>query len=324
MRRLSFLALMCLATTAGAAEDFAYVRAAADAPGAVVVDTRPLAACREKSLAGARCLPAEDFLGPHKRLPSARDLLWLLGAAGLSGEETVLVAGQDAVARDFVAGLLYVAGQRSVRVLAEPVARLPEQGAGPGRERGMIRETVFTAPMRDGLLLLRDELRALRPQPLLLDGRTENEYWGETARAARAGHLPGAVSLPALQLRGAQNPVLPEGSPVAYAHDALEGFAYLTLLRAGHGVAAKLYAEGWAEWAADGALPVDSVSYPERAQPVAAKSQPPQDGAARSPALLAVTLVLVVMAFIAGWHLRSRKAPLAPLAGRGAGGEGNA
>ena len=127
-------------------------------------------------------------------------------------------------------------------------------------------------------------------------------------RAARGGHLPGAVSLPALQLRGAQNPVLPEGSPVAYAHDALEGFAYLTLLRAGHGVAARLYAEGWAEWAADGALPADSVSHPDRAQPAAEKSQPPQGGGTRSPALLAVTLVLVVTAFIAGWFARRRAA----------------
>ncbi|CAG1019354.1 partial Putative thiosulfate sulfurtransferase, partial [Burkholderiaceae bacterium] len=287
MRFLAVLLPLLFALPAQSAEDFAYVRAAE--PGAVAVDARPLAACREKSLAGARCLPAEDFLGPHNRLPSARDLLWLLGTAGLSGEETVLVVGQDVLARDFVAGLLHVAGQRSVRVLTEPVGRLLEQGAaaGAGRERGMIREAVFAAPMRDGLLLLRDELRGeLRAsKATLLDGRTENEYWGETVRAARGGHLPGAVSLPALQLRGAQNPVLPEGSPVAYAHDALEGFAYLTLLRAGHGVAAKLYAEGWAEWAADGALPVDSVSYPERAQPVAAKSQPPQDGAARSPAL---------------------------------------
>jgi len=320
MRRLAALAMLLFALPAQSAEDFAYVRAAE--PGAVAVDARPLAACREKSLAGARCLPAADFLGPHNRLPSARDLLWLLGTAGLSGEETVLVVGQDAVARDFVAGLLYVAGQRSVRVLTEPVGRVLEQGAaaGPGRERGMIREAVFAAPMRDDLLLLRDELRVSKAT--LLDGRTENEYWGETVRAARGGHLPGAVSLPALQLRGAQNPVLPEGSPVAYAHDALEGFAYFTLLRAGHGVAAKLYAEGWAEWAADGALPADSASYPDRAQPAAEKSQSPQDGGARSPALLAVTLVLVVTAFIAGWYLRSRKAPLAPLAGRGAGGEG--
>ncbi len=314
MKRFSFLALMCVAMAAGAAEDFAYVRAAAEAPGAVVVDARPLAACREKSLVGARCLPAEDFLGPHKRLPSARDLLWLLGTAGLSGGEPVLVGGQDVAARDFVAGLLYIAGQRSVRVLAEPVGRVLAGGgdSAPGRERSMIREAVFAAPMRDGLLLLRDELRdelrALRPQPMLLDGRTQEEYWGETVRAARGGHLPGAVSLPALQLRGAQKPVLPEGSPVAYAHDAYEGLAYLTLLVAGHGVSARLYAEGWAEWAADGALPADAVSHPVRAQPATEKSQSPQDGGARSPALLAVALVLVATAFAAGWFARRRAA----------------
>jgi thiosulfate/3-mercaptopyruvate sulfurtransferase len=330
MKRLAALAVLLFALPvayARAAADFAYVRAVPPQAGLVVIDARPSAECAAQSLAGARCLPAQDFLGPHNRLPSARDLLWLLGTAGLTGAEDVLVVGGDARSRDFVAGLLYVAGQKSVRVLAGPVGRLLEQGdaAGPGRERGMIREAVFAAPMRDELLLLRDELRdALRTATLpLLDGRTESEYWGETARAARAGHLPGAVSLPALQLRGSQNPVLPEGSPVAYAHDALEGFAYLTLLRAGHGVAAKLYAEGWAEWAADGALPADAVSYPGSAVPVAEKSQPPQDGAAHSPALLAVTLVLVVTAFAAGWYLRSRRTSHSP-AGRGAGGEGAA
>jgi thiosulfate/3-mercaptopyruvate sulfurtransferase len=306
MKRFSFLALMCVALTAGAAEDFSYVRAVG--PGAVAVDARPLAACREKSLAGARCLPAADFLGPHNRLPDARDLLWLLGTAGLSGEETVLVVGQDAVARDFVAGLLHVAGQRSVRVLTEPVGRLLEQGAaaGPGRERGMIREAVFAAPMRDGLLVLRDELRASKPT--LLDGRTQEEYWGETVRAARGGHLQGAVSLPALQLRGAQNPVLPDGSPVVYAHDAYEGLAYLTLLVAGHKVPARLYAEGWAEWAADGSLPADAASHPERAQPAAEKSRSPQDGGAPSPVLLALALALVLTAFIASWFARRRAA----------------
>lgn len=315
MRPLACLAALLFALPAHAAEDFAYVRTAAAEDG-VVVDTRPLADCRAKSLTDARCLPAGDFLGPQRRLPSARDLLWLLGTAGLSGEETVLVVGQEAVARDFVAGLLYVAGQRSVRVLAEPVARVLEQGAaaGAGRSRGMVREAVFTAPMRDELLVLRDELRALRPQPQLLDGRSDAEYWGETARAARSGHLPGAISLPALQLRASLGvtaekvPVLADGPAVAYAHDAYEGLAYLTLLRAGFGVPARLYAEGWAEWAADGALPADAVGYPERASNASAQSQPLQDGAARHRAMLAVTIALVLTAFAFGWWVARRRA----------------
>lgn len=308
MKRLA-CALMFVTAAASAAEDFAYVRAVPPEAGLVVIDARPSADCAAKSLPGARCLPAADFLGPHNRLPNARDLLWLLGTAGLTGAEDVLVVGAEAQARDFVAGLLYVAGQKRVRVLAEPVGRLLAKDAAPGRSRGMVREAVVAAPMRDDLLLLRDELRdeLHTTKAMLLDGRTENEYWGETARAARAGHLSGAVSLPAAQLRAALDaaaakPVLPDGEAVAYAHDALEGFAYLTLLRAGHGVAAKLYAEGWAEWAADARLPADAVSYPERAQPAAEKSQSPQDGGAWQRAALAAAIALAAFAF--GWFAR--------------------
>lgn len=317
MARLCVFALMLVALTAGAVEDFAYVGSAAlPVDGGVIVDTRTLTACRAKSLAHARCLPADDLLGPHRRLPDARDLLWLLGTAGLSGEESVLVVGQDATARDFVAGLLYVAGQRRVRVLTEPVGRALEGGAaaGPGRERAMIRETVFVAPMRDDVLVLRDELQAMRPPPTLLDGRSDAEYWGETARAPRTGHLPGAVSLPALQLRTAlgaptqHNPVLPDGSPVAYAHDAFEGLAYLTLLIAGHNVPARLYAQGWAQWAADGALPADAVGYPERTPTVSAQGQSQPDGASQMAAFLASAVLIALVAFALGWSTRRGRA----------------
>jgi len=317
MTRIPAFAALLVAAAAGASGDFAYVRSAPKEDGVVVVDTRPLADCRAKSLAGARCLPADDFLGPHRRLPDARDILWLLGTAGLSGGETVLVVGQDPTARDFVAGLLWLAGQRSVQVLALPVAHVLDGNAAPGRERGMIREAVFEAPMRDGALVLRDELRAMRPAPMLLDGRPEGEYWGEAARTARTGHLPGAVSLPALRLRSSTDPasatpLLPEASahsPVAYAHDAYEGLAYLTLLVAGHGVGARLYAEGFAEWAADGSLPLDAAGYPERAVPAAAPLASPPSGATSSVALLAATVALTLAAFASGfWFARRRAA----------------
>ncbi len=335
------LTLPVLARPASAGDDFAYVRSLTDVSSrdaAVVVDTRALAECRARSLAGARCLPADDLLGPQRRLPSARDLLWLLGTTGLSGSEAVIVVGQDATARDFVAGLLYLAGQRQVRILVEPVARLLGAGAAAaaGRERGMVRETVFEAPMRDALWVLRDELRdALRPTgpaPTLLDGRADGEYWGETARVPRTGHLPGAISLPAVQLRAAldagseRRPVLPQGPVVAYAHDAVEGLAYLALLTAGHGVAARVYPEGWAEWAADGALPADAVGYPELGMPASSSraidrtlapstvAQAASAGARRgivwppAEALLAAALALGLAAFAGGWWLAGRRA----------------
>jgi thiosulfate/3-mercaptopyruvate sulfurtransferase len=318
VRCLSGLVCIWAAASACAAADFAYVRTVPLDPGLVVLDTRPLADCSARSLPGARCLPSEEFLGPANRLPNARDLLWLFGTIGLSGSEDVLVAGQSAQDRDFVAGLLYAAGQRSVRVLIEPIGRLLGSSTTPGRARSMVREAVFVAPMRDDLLVLREELRAMR-RPLLLDGRTQEEYWGEKTRAARGGHLPGAISLPALQLRAALHPaaprpVLPMGEVVAYAHDALEGFAYLTLLRAGHGVAAKLYAEGWAEWAADGSLPADAVSYPERSQPIATSVQTPSIAGTWTQAVV-LAVALAVTVFVLGWSWgvrRSRSAIIAP------------
>lgn len=304
--------LVLLAGTVHATDDFAYVRDAAALlrEGSVVVDTRPVEACKLRSLSGAICLPAADFLGPHRRLPGERDLLWLLGTAGLKGDETVLVVGQDATARDFVAGLLYISGQRRLRVLTEPMGRLLESGIGTGlgRERSFAREKVFEATMRDGLVVLRDELRTMNP-PMLLDGRAEAEYWGEVARSTRSGHLPGAVSLSGLTLRAAlatpaARPVLPEGEPVAYGHDAYEGLAYLTLLTAGYSVPARLYLAGWAEWAADGSLPVDAAAYPEQSaiRPAEALPVVKQDGM-----VMAGILVLALTAFSAGWWLKRKR-----------------
>jgi len=159
---------------------FSYVRAMDSAAARVIVDVRPRAACEGRTVSGARCLPAADFLGPHRRLASWRDILWLLGTAGLRGDESVLVIGEEPTARDFVAGLLHLAGQREVRVLTEPVPRLLAAGtaAGAGRPRDFARAVVFEAPMRDALVVMGSELAAAKPLPALLDGRASAEYWG--------------------------------------------------------------------------------------------------------------------------------------------------
>lgn len=282
---LAAASLPLLALIAGAAaaatSDFYYIDDAAPLlrSGATVVDARPVDACSERSLKGARCLPPAEFLGPHGRLAAIPDVLWVLGTAGLSGEETVLVVGEEPAARDFVAGLLHLAGQRRVAVLRAPLSRtvgLPPESFAAGAARGIVRERIFRAPVREDRWLLRKELAArlaARQPVFLLDGRSESEFWGETVRAARGGHLPGAESLPASALRAAigrneRIGPLPH-EPVAYAHDALEGIAYYTLLRAGAGITAHSYLGGWAEWAADGGLPADAATYPGRVAPKA-------------------------------------------------------
>lgn len=155
-------AVLCLfvmmSASAWAADDFVTTRkvgADGTAPQ-TVIDTRPLAECKQASLPGARCLPMTDVLSPRKELPSERDLLWLFGTAGLDGSETVLVVGDSASARDFVAGLLYLSGQREVRILDRPLTPLLAQRTDtvPGEERGIVRSAIWTAPMRDHLWIV--------------------------------------------------------------------------------------------------------------------------------------------------------------------------
>ena len=242
--------------------------------GAIVVDTRLDEECSEATLAGARCLPAKDFLAGHKRLANVSGMLWLLGTIGLRGHEHVLVIGDRSGDKEFVAGLLFIAGQTKVSVLIKPLSSMAsEKNAkslvmSQGTSRASTRETVYQASMRDSHIVLRSELAALiqaTREPIILDGRSDGEYWGSTIRAARGGHVPGARSLPLRKLRppgdktnSIQLPALAE--PVVYGHDSYEGLIYLARLVAA-GLTPRLYLEGWAGWASDGALPADAVSY---------------------------------------------------------------
>lgn len=160
--RATLFALALIALPAWAAHDFTYTQKVG--VGETAIDTRPVAQCRQASLPGARCLPVAEFLGPQRQLPNERDLLWLLGTAGLDGSETVLIVGDSSSARDFVAGLLYLSGQRTVRILTIPLTPLLTPlvvnrsnlvpATAPGLERGLIRSSIFTAPMRDQLWIV--------------------------------------------------------------------------------------------------------------------------------------------------------------------------
>lgn len=170
--RIGLTTLALLAAPALAASDFGVSRKVG--AGATAIDVRPLAQCRQASLPGARCLPPTEFLGRRGQLPSERDLLWLLGTAGLDGGERVVVAGDAAGAREFVAGLLYLAGQREVSVLDRVLTPLVEaqSKAEPGRERALVRSKVFIAPMRESLWVLSSKELGATPAIVAPDAYT--------------------------------------------------------------------------------------------------------------------------------------------------------
>lgn len=283
-------------------------------PGiAVVIDVRPTKICEAASLPRARCVPANDILGPHDRLANVSGLLWLLGTAGLTGKETVLVAGTPARDRDFMAGLLYLAGQSTVQVLTTPI---PKAGVNlePGEARSSTRDVVFQATVRSQAIVLRSELlQAIRSAtpPILLDGRSESEYWGRHVRATRGGHIPGAQHVEIAQLtigakgRSTTSKTGIDLKPVVYGHGPRDSIAFLARLIAA-GRNARVYMEGWSGWASDGALPADSVTYPDLGR-LAQSKQPTVSNASIGSRFVVAGAVLSSLGFLVGGFLLGRR-----------------
>lgn len=259
--------------SAAAESDLGYTGQLPQGPDWRVIDARPSEQCERRSLPGARCLSAGQLLASHGRLPSLRDITWLLGTLGLTGNESVVVAGGDDVERDFIAGVLYLAGQRQVAILRTPLLRLINAGdvtPVPGQRRSMSREVQFVARPRSQRIVLRNELwQRLRQaeSPRLLDARSDAEYWGERVRGFRGGHIPGAEHWP-MRDAGALRGTGEKRDTVVYGHSALDSVAAFVRLQSGMRGPVQLLIGGWREWAADSALPVDAENYNDKTAPI--------------------------------------------------------
>jgi thiosulfate/3-mercaptopyruvate sulfurtransferase len=239
----------------------------------VLLDSRSSKQCLARSLPGARCLSIEDILSPGGQLPSLRDISWLLGTHALRGDETVIVAGNPGLQRNFMAGLLYLAGQHKVYILSPPLGRVLASGKweiATGRAKAMSRQTIYTAAPRDKQIILRDELWQLiltDKTVRVLDGRSEDEYWGQLIRGFRGGHIPGA------ELFGKQNnqtsiSVKTGVETIFYAHDPLETIGKFVKIQSRNTNPIRVFIDGWRTWAINNSLPVDAESFYDSAKEI--------------------------------------------------------
>lgn len=239
-------------------------------PGEVVVDTRPRKQCESASLRGAICLGPRDFLGYRGALASFRQIFWVLGTSGIRAGETAIVVGDHRLRRDFVAGVLYLSGQRQIRIVRAPVTgfigRHPAL-AGPGRPRSELAAPLYAGRPRLRRLVFRGELlnRLYHPSPPeILDGRSDRRFWGAHVPGTVGGHIPGASSLPldrveAMERRGRSLPAIDRGA-IAYAANPYTGIAYFTALTAGLHADADVYPGGWVQWSGHAGDPIDMAS----------------------------------------------------------------
>jgi thiosulfate/3-mercaptopyruvate sulfurtransferase len=131
----------------------------------------------------------------------------------------------------------------------------------------------FVPHPRDGVLASKDEVHAAvrTGDPWLLDVRRDSEFTGEEKRAARGGHIPGAVNIlwkDALKedwtLKDADEleefytnaGFGPETSTVTYCQAGVRAaFTHLVLTALGHDDV-RTYDGSWEEWGNDPALPI--------------------------------------------------------------------
>lgn len=131
----------------------------------VLIDVREQQACINDGVKQALCLPASIFESGSGELPSFYHINWLLGTAGLNGSETLVVFSDKEFDRYLVSGILHLAGQHQTLIWSEEVKQLQQQfGIGSGRLRGNTRVGVFTAPLRDDLMITSSQLPALEAQ----------------------------------------------------------------------------------------------------------------------------------------------------------------
>ncbi|MFK5913706.1 MAG: hypothetical protein QM484_04955 [Woeseiaceae bacterium] len=231
----------------------------------VLIDTRVDKLCKSSSIEGARCLSTKEILAPYRRFPSLREITWLLGTLGLSGKETVVIAGLPGLNRDFVAGVFYLAGQRKIKILKPSISRVLKEEKYKrenGRGRSMSRKVIYEVRPREEQIILRQELwqiikknKALR----LLDARSDMEYWGKKIRGIRGGHIPGAERWDRRKNK-AEFELKTTVRSIFYAHDPFETIALFVRMQARETKRHSVFIEGWRSWAAS-SLPVDAESF---------------------------------------------------------------
>ncbi len=213
-------------------------------PGAVFVDL-------DTMLAG----PASRAAGRHP-LPAPADFAASMRVLGIE-EDSVVVAYDDA-GGTVAARLVWML--RAVGVSAALLDGGIGGWEGPlSAEEPAIAPSCFpSVPWPAELLATADD--AADPALRVLDARAPERYRGEVEPVdPRAGHIPGAVNVPAASLLGADGRFLPraelrarlEGADVAYCGSGVNA-SFLVVAAQHAGLPPpRLYAGSWSQWSGD-------------------------------------------------------------------------
>lgn len=242
-----------------------------DRPDVQVIDTRSVQAYMRGHIPGAINLPAVYLTDPTGDPPKPSFFARMLGSAGVRPDDAVV--GVDEGASAGAARLFWVLhyyGHGHAYLLdggmtAWGAAGLP-QSTGPVKPVPSVHD--LSTPRYDVIAHRDDiELARQRADAVIVDVRSESEYRGMEAHAARPGHIPGAM-----HIEWIENLVLdPERGPRWRNQDAIRALyekagvdeekeLFLYCQSGGRAAASyfaaklaglsrvRVYARGWGEW----------------------------------------------------------------------------
>jgi thiosulfate/3-mercaptopyruvate sulfurtransferase len=205
--------------------------------------------------------PADDFAGTMSRLGTSND---------------TMVVGYDAEGGHHAARLwlgLRRYGHDACAVMEGGIQKWIAEGRPIEKGEPRVTPGRFTPRPRAGVLASEQEVLAAvhRGDPWLLDVRRESEYTGDEVRAARGGHIPGAVNVlwrdaltedwllrdpDEIEEMYANAGFGPETSTITYCQAGVRAaFTHLVLTALGHDDV-RTYDGSWEEWGNDPTVPV--------------------------------------------------------------------
>jgi thiosulfate/3-mercaptopyruvate sulfurtransferase len=196
------------------------------------------------------------------------------------GNDSVVVAYDDWYSM-FAGRLLWVLryyGFENVRVLNGGLLKWQAEGRPITSELPSYPRAVFTPVARPELRRTAEQvLGALGSDTLLIDARGAKEYHGEESRAARGGHIPGAVNVFYQSLLNGQDQTyaspeelrarfaaagidldaLDDREVVAYCNGGVSATPAALALEIATGKRAAIYDGSWNEWGNDESKPLE-------------------------------------------------------------------